>query len=316
MIQLKDVYWRPVEAQIQALWWDHVFGPMFSVLDMAKPFKNANVSALLDAMDRGAIFYDSGVFSGAFDARTSKELSQFATFDGRSRTWLGMPPPQVIAEAARIKFESKRLNERIATMVPKFQDAVDQALKDIAFPMNTVIVDLARQAQVDMVDLSVMPELTEEAAARLAQNYNESQVLNIKDWSPEQTERLRAVIERNVRSGYNVNELRALIMAEWGVSSNKARFLARQETSLFVSDFRDERYQSAGVEEYVWFSAHDSRCREANKYGGPAHGPGGPLHGHTFRFDDPPVSGTRSERENPGRPFGCRCIAKPILPKR
>ena len=105
-----------------------------------------------------------------------------------------------------------------------------------------------------------------------------------------------------------------MIRQEWEVSANKAKFLARQETSLFISKIRDERYQSAGVEEYIWMSSGDARCREANKYGGPSHGPGGPLHGKRFRFDNPPASGTHGEHENPGIPFGCRCVARPVLP--
>lgn len=313
MIVLKDSYWRPVEERIKALWWSEVFSPIFAIVDLPKPVQNNQVTAILDAMEHGRIFYDSGVFSGSFDARTSRELSEFASFDGRSKTWTGFPPPSVIAEAARLKFEAKRLNERVSTLIPKFQDSIDKALHDIGFPMGPVLDELNGEAVKDLRGLAVMPELTPEAAARLERNYNDNQRLNIKNFAPEQVQRLRDAIERNVRSGYNIQELRGLLMAEWEVSANKARFLARQETSLFVSTFRDERYQSAGVEWYIWMSSHDSRCREANRYGGPAHGPGGPLHGHKFRFDDPPVSGTRGEKENPGVPFGCRCIARPVL---
>lgn len=317
MIRLKDSYWAEPEVILRDFLWDTVFRQLFALFDEEDPRRdNIKTTALMSALKSGAIHYQAGVFSGQFNIATSKELSAFAAFDGRSKTWIGFPPTEIITEAQRIKYAARGLNDRISTLLPQFQTRIDKQLKDLAFPMKTVIVDLESAAEVEMTDLSVWPVLTESAMKRLISGYNENQQLNVKNWAPEQVERLRAMVEKNVREGYNVGEMRELLMNEWGVSFNKAKFLARQETSLFVSTFRDERYQSAGVEEYVWLSAHDSRCREANRYGGPAHGPGGPLHGHTFRFDDPPVSGTRGEKENPGVPYGCRCIARPVLPKR
>lgn len=316
MIRLQDSYWQPIHAEIQNFLWLQLYDPIFNILAIKKPFQNASLDHLQTAMTEGRVFYDNGVFSspsGKYDIRTSRELSEFATFNPRSGTWIGLPPPEIIATAARVKFESQRINERVAEVLPKFEANFEAALKGLTFPIAHVISAMNEGLQQSLGTLAILPELTPEAYANLIGFYHDQQRLNIQNWEPEQISRLRTVIEQNVKAGYNRQELENLIRQEWEVSANKARFLARQETSLFVSRFRDERYQSAGVEEYIWMSSGDSRCRAANKYGGPAHGPGGPLHGHRFRFDDPPISGTRGERENPGVPFGCRCIARPVL---
>lgn len=315
MIRLKDAYWHPVEKILSGFLWEQIFSPMFEAMNEPKPRENIGNDAILSALRAGTLKYDSGVFSGTYNVKLTMELSKFASWDGRSKTWVGMPSPEVIAEAQRLKWETQRLNERISTMIAKFQVNIDKALKNLRFPMVPVLSDMNDEAIDELKGIAVMPELTDAIAAKLEKDYTLNQQLNIKNWAPEQIERLRAMIQEAVIRGYNIQELRQAIINEWGVSANKARFLARQETSLFVSGFRDERYQSAGVEEYIWMSSHDSRCREANKYGGPAHGPGGPLHGHRFRFDNPPRSGTRGEPGNPGTAFGCRCIARPILPK-
>lgn len=315
VIRLQDSYWQPIHREIQNFLWLQFFNPIFDILAIKKPFENARLDSLQTAMTEGRVFYDNGVFSGKFDIRTSKELSEFATFNPRSGTWVGLPPPEIVATAAKIKLEAQKINERIAALLPKFDANFEAAIKNLAFPILHVIDAMNDGLQQSLGSLAILPELTPDAYRNLIETYNDHQRFNIQNWAPEQIDRLRNVIEQNVKAGYNRQELERSIAEEWEVSANKARFLARQETSIFVSTFRDERYQSAGVEEYIWMSSNDARCREANKYGGPAHGPGGPLHGHKFRFDDPPASGTHGEHENPGIPFGCRCIARPVLPK-
>lgn len=313
MIKLQESYWQPIHIEIQNFFWMQFFDPIFNILDIKKPFQNAGYSALQEAIKEERVFYANGVFTGEFNIRISRELSQFATFNPRSRSWVGMPPPEIMATAARVKFEAKAINDRIASLIPKLDANIDQAIQNLAFPIAHTIDSMEGVIIGSLQSLGMVPELTEDAKRNLIEFYNDRQKLNIENWQPEQIDRLRGVIEQNVLNGYNRSELENLIKQEWDVSANKARFLARQETSLFVSKFRDERYQSAGVQEYIWLSSHDARCRESNKYGGPSHGPGGPLHGKKFRFDSPPVSGTKGERQNPGVPFGCRCIAKPVL---
>jgi SPP1 gp7 family putative phage head morphogenesis protein len=317
VIILKESYWQPIQSEIQNFLWLQFFDPIFDILDIKKPFQNSGTpsSYLQSAIKEGRINYQNGVFSGVYDIRSVKELSEFAVFDKRSHTWVGMPPPEIAATAARVKFEAKAINDKISGLLPKFQANFDRVIKTLGFPIWPVINSITGDLQNSLNDMAVLPELTPDAYKKLIDFYNDQQRLNIVNWQPEQMTRLRQVIEQNVKSGYNLKELENLIKQEWDVSANKAKFLARQETSLFVSRFRDERYQSAGVEEYIWFSSNDARCRDANKYGGPSHGPGGPLHGKKFRFDSPPASGTHGEHQNPGIPFGCRCIAKPVLPK-
>ena len=89
---------------------------------------------------------------------------------------------------------------------------------------------------------------------------------------------------------------------------NKAKFLARQETSLFMSKLRDTRYQGAGVERFRWSatggSAGDGRTRDLHRM----------LHGKEFSYGNPPVIDERTgETGYPGEAFGCRCVAIPII---
>jgi len=80
--------------------------------------------------------------------------------------------------------------------------------------------------------------------------------------------------------------------------------IARQETSLFVSKYREERYTGAGITEYIWSTSKDQRVR-------PDHAA---LDHQVFSWDSPPVTDRATgKRNNPGADFGCRCLALPVI---
>jgi SPP1 gp7 family putative phage head morphogenesis protein len=93
------------------------------------------------------------------------------------------------------------------------------------------------------------------------------------------------------------------------VSANKAKFLARQETSLMTTKLKETRYREAGVNEYKWKTVAGSKLHPVR----PSHKI---LEGRIFRWDDPPITtppGEAVRRNNPGQDYNCRCFAQPIV---
>jgi len=128
--------------------------------------------------------------------------------------------------------------------------------------------------------------------------------LYINGWSEQAILRLREKVAVNTFQGYRASALVDMIESENEVSHRKAVFLAKQETSLLVSKYRQERYEDIGVTHYKWSTSRDSRTRHDHKI----------LDQKIFRFDDPPiVDQATGRRGNPGTDYGCRCIAIPIL---
>lgn len=82
------------------------------------------------------------------------------------------------------------------------------------------------------------------------------------------------------------------------VSENKAKLIARDQSSKLNSVFNQQRQQNLGVEEYIWVTAEDDRVR-------PDHAS---KNGKTFRWDDPP-----KDTGHPGNDINCRCIAQPLI---
>ncbi len=166
-----------------------------------------------------------------------------------------------------------------------------------------------RDVRKSLKDLAVAPQLTEHTAKRIAEEWQTNLDLSIKDFAEEEILKLREDIRKAAFSGNRRESVVKSIQRSFGVTENKAKFLARQETSLLMTKFKETRYTDSGVDEYRW------RC----VVGSPKH-PVRPSHkildGKIFRWDDPPTTsapGEPARKNNPGQDFNCRCSAIPIL---
>lgn len=301
MLHTKPAYYSKVQEDIKLFFYGF-YAPLLEEVPVSMKL-NAVDSALVSAIKSGAVQYKDGVFSGKFNMRISGELSRFAKFDKRSGTWKGRPGPSVIA--ASVMAESKR-----ADLQWRLQYAIDQAERNINEAINTLSfgddlpLSLMRDdIQADLWSVGVKVTIDDNLAAKLRVDYTESQKLNIKNWLPEQTQRLREMVERIQTTGDN-SSIRELIESEWHTTAAKARFLARQETSLFFSKLSMERAGAAGVRRYRWSTSHDQRVRPDHK----------DLQGTIHAIDDPPIVDKRTgRRAHPGEDYNCRCSAIWVL---
>jgi len=295
MLRVKPSYFSDTNEHLRKVFYDTYFAPL---LDIAKPtvLNNASPSPLVAAINKGKIKYASGVFSGTYNVAISRELSRFATFDKRSNTWKGRPPADVLAAALKAEGNRKALVEKINKQIDAMSAQVDETIKTLSFgldlPLFAMNDDIA-----ETLPLGIRPTLDRRTAEKLRRDYNDSQKLNVKNWTPEQTTRLRDMVER-YQTSESDDSLTDMIMSEWDVSANKAEFLARQETSLFFSKFSMNRASSAGVRRYRWSTSHDIRVRPEHKE----------LQGTIHSVDDPPIVDAKTGRRgHPGEDYGCRC---------
>lgn len=95
------------------------------------------------------------------------------------------------------------------------------------------------------------------------------------------------------------------------VTKSRSELIARDQAQKLNSSFNQLRQENAGIEEYIWRTAEDSRVvgTPGGLYEDPtsAHGNHYNRNGKTFRWDNPPADG------HPGQAINCRCIAEPII---
>jgi len=208
---------------------------------------------------------------------------------------------------------SKQKSEDIhKTLIKTLQDMQANLLAaptgiDLVKSVDKISSDLQKQFSESVADvegITVEPEITPGIAKAMREKLTLATDLEIKNFSIELTQELRAKVQQNLFAGGRADRLQKILEAEYGIAKRKARFIAEQETSLAVSKYREERYKEIGSTEYIWSTSNDALVREDHQE----------LNKRVFSWNSPPIVDTaRGRRANPGEDYNCRCVAIPIL---
>ncbi len=110
-------------------------------------------------------------------------------------------------------------------------------------------------------------------------------------------ERVRTTVFEAARTGLRHEEVAKKLQDIEGVTRNRAKLIARDQTAKMQSSFNRIRQQSLGITKYTWQTAGDERVR-------PEHAAN---NGKVFSWSDPPDTG------NPGDEIQCRCTGIPYF---
>lgn len=287
-----------------------IYKPLIDLLDPATSKENAKESPLVKAFSERSIYFSEGYVYGKFNAGISKALRDLgASFDNKKKAFkiaLAQFPPDIRSAVSRGSLVEQ---EAVDKMRKKLQELTTQ---NIVIPGSTEISEKTLSAlhkqfdQVTPEDLQIPVQMNEAQEEQIRKTYTENVNLNINNLSKETIESLRYRVEEAVGQGMRAEKLKGILLSQYGVTANRAKFIARQETSLFVAKYRQVRYEDAGLNRYQWSTSSDSRVRHDHKE----------LNGRIFSWDDPPVTDKATgARNNPGEDFGCRCVALPVILK-
>ena len=137
----------------------------------------------------------------------------------------------------------------------------------------------------------------------------------LKEWTDLNVDLIKSIpknslgeMEDIVLNGFKGGKTTKTIMNDiqhtYGVSRNKARFLARDQMAKLNSEIAQKQQTSAGVKEYIWSSSGDGRVRDRHKE----------LNGKKFKWSEPPIVDKKTgRRAHPGEDYQCRCVALPVF---
>lgn len=315
-------HWEPIEEKLKAYIRKAVFMPLLEALDLGKDaIQNAKKSPLILAIGQGKIQYVDGHFEGEFSAPISRELRALgARWNARQEWW-------TLDIAKLPELDQMPISSAIGASRSRFQAMADRANKALSginideiagkldlnklFEQSLYSMDAQFQKNVEKVGL--FQELTPDIKKHIAKQYTENSKLDIKKWTESEIASLRKRVEEHtLQNGLRRERLIPEIKRRYGVTERKAKFLARQETSLLMAAFQEKRYQDAGIKKYEW------RCVN--------NPPTTPPHPHQVRPDhwdldgsvqlwaSPPVVDRRTgKRAHPKQDYNCRCQAIPVI---
>lgn len=287
-------------------------------LGLKKKVLKNSIDDLIEAVSSGRITFYRGEFTGKFNATLSKELKRLgAKWDRTHGTWK-IPQSELSAELknaiATSEFKLEQTMQRIDKKLEKFlPEEISDKLK-VENIFDTTLWKIDKKFHKSIKNITVAPVLTPERRKKIAEGYSENMKLFVKDFTQKQIKDLREKIQESTFKGIRHENMVKEIQKSYGVSVNKAKFLARQETSILIATFKKARYQDAGVKRYKWGCVKMPHQPKGAKYvKGEVRYHHGVLEGKEFSWDAPPIVNEKGEHKNPGEDYNCRCYAKPIV---
>lgn len=304
-VSLREKYYAAIQRHINELFWRTIYAPLIAEMDIrSSEITNSTgtTNPLATAIQSGKIYYDSGLFYGQFTAPVSRYIrDQGGQFIRTKKAWaLADFPMQITAAIAEANVRQTEFISKILSVLDDIESATPTAQFDLFVPYEKTVALIDNDLQATVRSISVMPEITKTMRNNIAKEWGANLEIYIKDWRAENIVKLRQEITQNTLRGNRSTAAIKAISENYGVSKRKAKFLARQETSLLLSKMREQRYKDAGSTRYKWSGANDERERPDHKA----------LNGKIISWDSPPVTNKKTgARNHAGADYGCRCVA-------
>lgn len=121
-------------------------------------------------------------------------------------------------------------------------------------------------------------------------------------------EEVETLVMANMRAGMRPGYIERALQEQFGVTSRRAKFIARDQTGKIQGELAEKQQKDAGFEYFQWLDSHDQRVRHrhreiANKV--TAYGPG------VYKWSNLPLSSDGTPIK-PGQDYNCRCVAIPV----
>jgi uncharacterized protein with gpF-like domain len=333
-MKLKESWYLDIQDKLEKYFYDTYFLSLIELFQ--EPLYNS-ANDVINAIRRGQIVLQGDEITGVFNIKVSKELSKFAKFNKYTHKWKiadkTIIPKDILASSVVANEKAKQLQERMKSIIDNTANVSKDKIKDTNFDISKQAKEMDTILEKERIDLGIEYEMNDQIREEMTKVYNENMQLNIKNWDSDQIMRLRDMIERSALEGYNRTKMIEAIETEYEVSKSKATFLARNETSQFMSNLTNERFMDAGVRWYLWSNSHDVRVvgNPAGKYPKPSEGHGNHwvMQNKVCRFDNPKLyadsvddakknlwknkSDIGADNRHAGESYNCRCAKRAVI---
>ena len=301
--------------------WNWYYKP---ILDILKPNYVVNDNnTLVEALKSGAIYYQNGGFyskTGRFSNRIALELEKIGARYSKYGRCYRLVKDKL---STNLLWAIETANAEIFTKVTAIKKVMDVTLGELDnIIKNLKLADIAEEMILNLekrvnenlkankIEV-IAPKMTDFRAREFAKNYTENLEFYIKKWQPEEITKMRDVVGQMAIDGESRLTIEQYIQNQFKVSQRKAKFLARNESSIAVTEYLSAKYQEEGFTEFKWITNMDGRERKLHRE----------LNGKIFRFDNPPIIYVDEkrgivQRGLPAETYNCRCTFVPILDKK
>lgn len=305
--KLKESYAKLIEKKISYYLDKFIYFPLFEIINEKPKAVNSqsDIDIINQALKAGLIYYEYGAFS-AKDKFSNKIVLIFQKWGAKFNRYkkqyelpLNNIPEQIRIEIAQSKMKLEMKYQAIDTFLEDIQNNLDEYVNKMIFDdeVKTILDDAGDEVQKNTRKIAVIvPELDERQKQEIADTYTNSMRYYIKDFEEKRIPEMRAKVQELTLQGYRPDSIAKMLQKEYGIKERKAKFLAQNETSIMLAEYKRVTYQKMGFEYFKWSTIIDGKERELHKE----------LNGQIFRYDNPPVIDERTGQTGlPGQTYNC-----------
>lgn len=309
-VELSNSYVEQVDKYLVKFFREEIYLPLMAIIKDYSKVQNSEMDLML-AIQKGRVSFYRGRFTGKFSATISRQLKKMgAKWEARNGGYFALHYSQLSPD---IRLAIKTAESSWLVSIGKINEKLNQVLGegiaekiDVSSMIDKALFSLDNDMKSGAKGFLVFPELTDKNRRDIAENYTNNMRYYIQDFTEKEIVKLRKKVREVTFSGGRYESLAKTIKQSYGVSENKANFLARQETNLLVAKFKESRYTEAGADEYEWQTVVGSPNHPVRDFHAR-------LKGKRFKFSSPPVVNERGDRKNPREDYGCRCTARIVV---
>ncbi len=300
---------RKFKDYLDTTLFDFIYQVLYETLENSK-------SNLINYIKKGLIVYEDGKLkSKYFNADLSKTIKELG---GQWKNGGYLLAPNTEIQQA-IDYSINEQSRKLAVIKSYLDDAISNIepsvnsldISDTAkYIVQDMTTDLAQSTSEikDAYKMAISPDMTELKVKNISENYTNNLKTAMKGMMSDELPKFRSNIEDLVFSGVRREDIRKLIEKEYNIFGWRSELIAKQETSLVLTEYKATHYQEAGCRQFMWH--HTGISKTDNDYHKNV------LNGKIFDFDNPPIIDLASgERGLPGQWFGCNCEMRPLITK-
>ena len=325
-IEPKNAWSAALQKCLEAAIKEVIYDPLITDYDETVS-ENAKTSPLIEAIKKGTVNYRGDKFQAKkWNATLSRELKSIgAKYLAKGNAYV-LPLPQmptdlavaVTASQAVDKTILEKFLQKISDMPnamlekikvldlgkysSKVSNKTSAAFKKTVLDVMAVQPDLTQEQRI-YVDEDYVTTVTKPILTTLDKKFRENIDESLLYFAEEEVVKLRQMVEGHVFAGKPRSELIKKIEGRLHIGYTRAKFIARQETSLYTAKLKESQYRASGIKTYKWMTVGDGAVRHEHKI----------LNRRVFDWTNPPiVDEATGRRGHPGEDFNCRCTASPI----
>lgn len=301
MIKIKDIknkkiYENIIFKQLFSYLYEGIFKPLFEIIKY-NPVKAQNdYNPITEALKSGSVIYTDEGFKAKYKF-TNTQAKEFERWGAKYNKWTKtyQIPYNNIPNNVLVALSENQIKQQAQiTAVQNFIKELDANLPYMIDTMlfdtqvETILDDAGNTLKQNTKKLNVIvPELNKSQKQAIARDYTNNMRFWIKEWASEHLiPEMRQRVQEAVLAGYRTDYVQKMLEKEFGIAKRKAKFLARNETTIMLAEYRKTEYQKMGINHFIWSTTMDGRERELHKE----------LNGKVFRFDNPPVIDEKGTR--------------------